>query len=94
MPSYWIQPKEFEMVMQQNLARYYDTCVNRRKLFKMLRDQLWLYMYLSMLGMKPCNLYLPEYGFDLATLIVCDAIRPFLPSLMNPAPPSPHIEAQ
>lgn len=89
MPSYWIDPKEFEMVIQQNLARYYDKCVNRRKLFGMLRKQLWLHLYLSTLNKMPCNLYLPEYGFDLATLIVCDAVRPFLPSLMNPPPALP-----
>ena len=84
MASYWTDPAQFELDIQQNLVRYYDACVNRRKLFDMLRKKVWLHVYLSSLHKAPCGVYLPAYGFDLATLVVCDAMRPFLPSLLNP----------
>lgn len=84
MPDYWTEPNQFELVTQQILMRYYDECVSRRKLFAMLRRQAkYIHTYFKTLKRKPCNLYLPEFGFDLATLIVCDAVRPFLPSLMS-----------
>lgn len=82
MPSFWTNPLEFETVVQQNLAMFYDKCVSRRKLFAMLRKQVWLHVYFGDLGRKPCNLYLPEYGLDLGTLIVCDAIRTHLQKLV------------
>ena len=78
MVSYWTHPIQFECVLQQMLARHYNNCISRRKLFAMLRKQNWLHIYFGSLERSPCNLYLPGYGLDLGTLIVCDAIRPFI----------------
>ena len=79
MPTYWSDPDQFECVVQQNLAAYYDQGVNRRRLFSLLRTHL-----------KAClpqreaipNLYLPTYGLDLASIVVFDAVRPLLADLL------------
>lgn len=78
MPSYWINPKQFECVVQQNLAAHYDQDVSRRRLFGMLRTQLGRCSDQTQLD----TLYLPDYGLDLTSLVVFDALRPLLAELL------------